>query len=138
MSNTVRALAATALAASIVSSAGGAIAMPVAGGLAITTAAPAMVETVRWGWGWGWGGVGAGFVAGAILGGALVGPHYYYGPGPYYYGAPYYPAPYYPAPGYSGAPAAGDPVAYCMARFKSYDPNSGTYLGYDGNRHPCP
>ncbi|WP_424618529.1 BA14K family protein [Bradyrhizobium sp.] len=25
-----------------------------------------------------------------------------------------------------------------MQRFKSYDPNSGTYLGYDGNRHPCP
>lgn len=29
-------------------------------------------------------------------------------------------------------------VQYCMQRFKSYDPASGTYLGYDGNRHPCP
>ena len=28
--------------------------------------------------------------------------------------------------------------AYCMNRFKSYDPASGTYLGYDGNEHPCP
>ncbi|WP_398464510.1 MULTISPECIES: BA14K family protein [Tardiphaga] len=25
-----------------------------------------------------------------------------------------------------------------MNRYKSYDPGSGTYLGYDGNRHPCP
>jgi hypothetical protein len=29
-------------------------------------------------------------------------------------------------------------VAYCMRRFKSYDPASGTYLGYDGRRHRCP
>jgi hypothetical protein len=28
--------------------------------------------------------------------------------------------------------------AYCAQRFKSYDPRSGTYLGYDGIRHPCP
>jgi hypothetical protein len=28
--------------------------------------------------------------------------------------------------------------AYCFSRFKSYDPRSGTYLGYDGQRHPCP
>ncbi|MGB8185593.1 MAG: BA14K family protein [Pseudolabrys sp.] len=25
-----------------------------------------------------------------------------------------------------------------MQRFRSYDPNSGTYLGFDGLRHPCP
>ncbi|MGO4524471.1 BA14K family protein [Microvirga sp. 2MCAF35] len=40
-------------------------------------------------------------------------------------------APTYVAP---GASAAG----YCAQRFKSYDPASGTYLGYDGLRHPCP
>jgi len=28
--------------------------------------------------------------------------------------------------------------AYCMRRFRSYDPGTGTYLGYDGVRHPCP
>lgn len=28
--------------------------------------------------------------------------------------------------------------AYCAQRFRSYDPRSGTYLGYDGYRHPCP
>jgi len=31
-----------------------------------------------------------------------------------------------------------DMVAYCARRFRSYDPASGTYLGYDGLRHPCP
>ncbi len=28
--------------------------------------------------------------------------------------------------------------AYCAQRFRSYDPASGTYLGYDGRRHACP
>ena len=44
-----------------------------------------------------------------------------------------------------GAIAAGaaeqqrqNAVSYCMQRFRSYDPNSGTYLGNDGLRHPCP
>ena len=29
-------------------------------------------------------------------------------------------------------------VEYCMRRYRSYDPRSGTYLGYDGYRHRCP
>jgi hypothetical protein len=29
-------------------------------------------------------------------------------------------------------------VAYCARRFRSYDPNSQTYLGRDGRRHSCP
>jgi hypothetical protein len=33
---------------------------------------------------------------------------------------------------------ANDAMAYCSQRYRSYDPASGTYLGYDGNRHPCP
>jgi hypothetical protein len=32
----------------------------------------------------------------------------------------------------------GDTVAYCLQIYKSRDPQSGTYLGYDGQRHPCP
>ena len=32
----------------------------------------------------------------------------------------------------------GDSPTYCASRFRSYDPTSGTYLGYDGLRHPCP
>jgi hypothetical protein len=33
---------------------------------------------------------------------------------------------------------ANDAFVYCAQRYRSYDPASGTYLGYDGNRHPCP
>lgn len=71
-----------------------------------------------WRGGRGWGGFGAG-----ILGGMLAAPYYY---GPY---------DYYPESGYVPEDSA---IAYCMQRFRSYDPNSGTYLGYDGLRHPCP
>jgi BA14K-like protein len=146
MSNVVRKSAATILiAASIASLATVTSAAPMVDALAIKNSAAASVETVRWGGrGWGWG-VGGGLLAGAIIGGALAAP-YYYGPG--YYPGPYYPAPAYyggpapgyyggPAPGYNGGPPAGD-VSYCMQRFRSYDPRSGTYMGNDGQRHSCP
>lgn len=91
--------------------------------------------------GCGWG-VAAGVLGGAIIGGAIANS-YRYGPGPYYYDGPYGPPPY--APAYGPGPAPGyyagggdDAVAYCMSRYKSYDPRSGTFLGYDGYRHPCP
>jgi hypothetical protein len=37
-------------------------------------------------------------------------------------------------------PAApgGTAVASCASRCKSYDPATGTFLGHDGARHPCP
>jgi BA14K-like protein len=72
----------------------------------------------------GGGGAIAGFAAGAILGGALAAsqPDYYYGPPVYAY-----------EPGY-GPPS----VAWCEHHYRSYDPRTGTYLGYDGYRHPCP
>jgi hypothetical protein len=38
----------------------------------------------------------------------------------------------------ANAAASNNAVAYCSQRFRSYDPRSGTYLGYDGYRHPCP
>jgi hypothetical protein len=89
--------------------------------------------------------VGAGLAAGAIIGGAVAasGPYGYgygydYAPG--YYGYGYDPG-YsygYAAPGGYVAAAPGEDVAYCAQRFRSYDPASGTYLGYDGYRHPCP
>jgi hypothetical protein len=151
MLSTAGKLAATiVLATSMYSFANVASAAPMTGALALKSAVPANVESVqfrRWGWG-----LGAGLVAGAIIGGALANP-YYYGPGPYYAApGPYYaaPGPYYygapppayygapAAPAYGGAPVAGDAVAYCRQRFRSYDPASGTYLGYDGQRHPCP
>lgn len=42
--------------------------------------------------------------------------------------------------GYNGysQDGGGDYSTYCANRFRSYDPASGTYLGYDGTRHPCP
>jgi hypothetical protein len=82
-------------------------------------------------------GLGIGLAAGALIGGAIAaGSNPYYGPRyGYGYGGPaYYPA---PAP-VVVAPAYGDAEAYCMRRYRSYDPASGTYLNYDGNRYPCP
>jgi BA14K-like protein len=128
MKNRLFTFAAAALfAMSIVPFTNNASATPVANVFAIKNAAyaaPTNIETVRWrGRGWRDGngaGVGAAIVGGAILGGLLAAPYYGYD-GPYY------------GPGYGG-----NAVAYCMQRFKSYDPGSGTYLGYDGYRHPCP
>ena len=31
-----------------------------------------------------------------------------------------------------------DAIGYCMQRYRSYDPNSQTYLGRDGMRYSCP
>jgi hypothetical protein len=60
--------------------------------------------------------VAAGLVGGAILGGIIASQQPVY-----------------------AAPPPGDPaISYCMQRFRSYDPASMTYLGYDGLRHPCP
>jgi hypothetical protein len=61
----------------------------------------------------------AGLAAGAIIGGALAQQQAQAA------------APVYAAPNQSA-------VAYCAQRYRSYDPASGTYLGYDGLRHPCP
>jgi hypothetical protein len=34
--------------------------------------------------------------------------------------------------------AQANATSYCAQRYRSYDPGSGTYLGHDGLRHPCP
>ena len=64
--------------------------------------------------GYGYDGLGFGLAAG-LLGGALLAAE-----------APYV--------GYD----SGRTVGYCETHFKSYNPASGTYLGYDGHRHRCP
>lgn len=66
----------------------------------------------------------AGLAAGALIGSAIAGSDYGYDDN---YAADYGPA-----------PVGDDSDAYCANRFRSYDPASGTYLGYDGARHPCP
>jgi hypothetical protein len=62
------------------------------------------------------------------------GTSYSYAPGTSYSTSPGGSYAYSPGYNYSG----GDQTAYCRQRFRSYDPASGTYLGYDGQRHPCP
>lgn len=79
-----------------------------------------------------------GVAAGAVVGGAIASGGYGYAD-PYYYGNSYG---YYDDGDYDDStvavvPGGGDP-SYCAQRYKSYDPRSGTYLGYDGIRHPCP
>ncbi len=55
-------------------------------------------------------GVGIGLAAGAIIGGAIA----------------------------ASSAQAQQNAAYCARRYRSYDPQSGTYLNNDGNRYPCP
>jgi hypothetical protein len=93
-------------------------------------------------------GIGAGAAAvatGALIGGAIATQnqgYYYPQNGGYYYPAQTYSG--YSDPGYvygDAAPAVynnGDSVAYCEQTYRSYDPASGSYLGYDGYRHACP
>jgi hypothetical protein len=81
-----------------------------------------------------------GLVAGALVGGAIAADSYAYYGGPAYYG-PGYDDQYYDdgaAVAVAPAPVGGDATAYCAQTYRSYDPASGTYLGYDGLRHPCP
>jgi hypothetical protein len=89
------------------------------------------------------GGVGPGLaagIAGAVIGGAIASQGYYGGPG-YYAADPGYDNGYYDDGGaVAVVPGPGDEdgTSYCMQRYRSYDPRSGTYLGNDGYRHPCP
>jgi BA14K-like protein len=51
-------------------------------------------------------------------------------------GGPYYN--YAAGPSFAGGPMDQGATASCQARFRSYDPATGTYLGFDGIRHACP
>jgi hypothetical protein len=59
----------------------------------------------------------AGVAAGVIIGGAFAAPGIYNVPAP---------------------SPVDDPIAYCTWMYSSYDPQSGTYIGNDGDPHPCP
>jgi len=114
------------------------LAAPVPTGTASLRAAVAgTIMPVRWrGHGWhdhgNGGAVAAGVIGGMLLGGIIASQanRGYYG-GPVYYGPP---SGYYGPPGYYGSP---DWLAYCSSRYRSFDPASGTYMGYDGRRHYC-
>jgi BA14K-like protein len=100
--------------------------------------------------------IAAGVVAGAAVASGAYGYGYsdpYYGDN-YAYGPDYYGDSYaydngvtfdsglpivtfgQPAPVEGPMVASGD-ASYCAQRYRSYDPASGTYLGFDGLRHPC-
>jgi hypothetical protein len=130
--------AAGLLAAGLALSANTASAGPLAGATALQNSVPSTIETVQWrgagpgwrggagwrggpGWrggccwrgpGWGWGAVGAGVVAGAVVGAAIAGPPVVYAaPPPVVYAPPpayYGPPPAY-GPGYGGPPATLPP-----------------------------
>lgn len=120
---------------------GAASALALTAGMIAATASPASAR----GWhGWHGGGFWPGAIAAGVVGGALAAatsplwaPGYY----DYYPGYPYQPYgytyDYVQAPAVTVAPGGGD-VGWCEAHYRSYDPSSGTYLGYDGMRHSCP
>lgn len=118
-----------------------AMAGPGAGLSALTTLPDAQVQQVQWRrhGGYGWGGpryygrrhndgaaVAAGVLGGLALGAVIAGAA----------SAPP-PVAYAPPVAYGPPPGAGDWYAYCASKYRSFDPASGTYLGYDGLRHPC-
>jgi hypothetical protein len=78
-------------------------------------AAGSDVQAVQWigPWSWGWGAGG-----------------YYYTPAPIYT---------VPVPGYAvPAPVDADAIAYCARRYRTYDPDTGTYVGRHGVVRSCP
>ena len=107
-------------------------------------------------WGWHGGGFWPGAVAAGVVGGAVAAatsplwaPGYYNGyyndgyNGGYnvsgYNNGGYYD--YYPGNAYAPAPsvaAGGNDAGWCQAHYRSYNPATGTFTGYDGAQHPCP
>lgn len=67
-------------------------------------------------------GVIGGLALGAVIAGAASAPP---------------PVAYAPPAAYGPPPGAGDWYAYCASKYRSFDPASGTFLGYDGIRRPC-
>jgi hypothetical protein len=136
--------AAAALAASVVmTSAAGAA--PAAATQGLAKQADSNIELVRdrggrhhghrghrhhrghWGGGWGWGAAALG--AGLLLGAPYVAGAYDDGD---------YDDDGYASYSYRGRYASDGGVARCEATFRSFDPASGTYMGYDGVRRMCP
>jgi len=74
--------------------------------------------------------LGAGLVglaAGAVIGSALTPKQVYVTP----------PPPAYQGAGYRPQPWTEDWYAYCSSRYRSFNPRSGTFVGYDGYERFC-
>lgn len=145
----VRWSAALSLAALVLGTAAPVGATPVPSSVAaLKSAAASDVVDVRYR-GRGGAGIAAGIAGGLIIGSIIASQPRYYGYGPgyygYYYGGPpplfYGPRVFYP-PGHYGPIVGpgygrGDWMSYCFSRYRSFDPATGTYMGYDGRRHVC-
>lgn len=117
---------------------------PVAAALALAIAAASMVGTAEARHRHQRGGALAagifGLAAGAMIGSALSRPnYYYYEPEPVYVAPPPPPIVYNPAPVYyaRAEPWTQEWYAYCSSRYRSFDPQTGYFLGFDGNYHFC-
>ena len=71
-----------------------------------------------------------GFGVGAIVGSALTPREVYVAPPPR-------PAPVYTRAGYGPPAWTPDWYTYCYSRYRSFNPNTGTFIGYDGYEHFC-
>ena len=140
----------------------GAAALALTAGAVLASSTPASARWYRGGWGWG-PGAAVGAAAGAVLGGVAAAtspwawggyPYgYSYGSYPGYAYAPGYDYGYstpawafgqstngYAEPEWNGGYGYAAPrdQGWCESRYRSYNPATGLYLGYDGRRHPCP
>ena len=68
-----------------------------------------------------------GFGVGAIVGSALTPREVYVAP----------PAPAYRRAGYGPPAWTPDWYTYCYSRYRSFNPDTGTFIGYDGYEHFC-
>jgi hypothetical protein len=90
-----------------------------------------------------------GLATGAIIGGLVAQPRYYGEPAyvddyprpaprRYYYSERYYePERVYVRRSYGLEPWSRDWYRYCSSRYRSFDPSTGTFVGYDGREHFC-
>ncbi len=78
-----------------------------------------------------WNALGAGLVGlgvGAVIGSALTPREVYVAPPP---------RPAYRRAGYRPAAWSEEWYNYCYARYRSFNPRTGTFVGYDGYEHFC-
>jgi hypothetical protein len=97
----------------------------------IAVAVLAMPATAEAGRGSAWGAGLAGFGLGAIVGSALTPRQVYVVPPP-----PPPPA-YYGPVSYAPPPWTPDWYAYCGSHYRSFNPRTGYFMGYDGFPHFC-
>ena len=97
-------------------------------------------------WGAGLIGLGVGLAVGSALAAPVyVGPPPVYAPpppppgayGPDAYGPDAYGPDAYAPAAYGPGPGSEDWYAYCQQRYRSFNPQTGTFTGYDGLQHPC-